>query len=95
MAEKYTDGPLKVSGQTDPGKLAKSIAMTVQERPDGMVKIRSMGPHALNQTVKGLIIATAQLVAQGKNLTYRHGFETKTENGEAITLIVTTAWLYE
>lgn len=94
MAKQYTDGPLKVSGRTDPGKLAKSIVMTVQEREDGMVQIRSMGPHALNQAIKGLIIATSQLVAQGKNLAYRHGFETKQENGEDITLIVTTAWFY-
>lgn len=95
MNEQHPDGPLRVSGRTDPAKLAKSIAMTVQEREDGAVRIRAMGPHAINQMVKALIIATSQLVAQGKNLTYRHGFESKTEDGEDITLIVTTAWLYQ
>lgn len=95
MNEHHPDGPLRVGGRTDPAKLAKSVAMTVQEREDGIVRIRAMGPHAINQTVKALIIASSQLIAQGKNLAYRHGFESKSEDGEEITLIVTTAWLYE
>lgn len=87
MRREAADTVLKVGGNTDPGKLAKSIEMTAKEQ-GGEVKIRAMGPHSVNQTVKGLIIARQNLVAQAKDLAWTAGFDVKDELGDSITVIV-------
>jgi stage V sporulation protein SpoVS len=81
---------LKVGGSTDPGKLAKSIEMTAKEQ-EGVVRIRAMGPHSVNQAVKALVIARQNLVAQAQDLVFTAGFEVREEQGEQITLIVFVA----
>lgn len=78
---------LKVGGRTDPGKLAKSIEMTAKEQ-GGEVRIRAMGPQAVNQTVKGLIIARQNLIGQDQELAWTAGFDVREELGDSITVIV-------
>lgn len=78
---------LRVSGTTDPGKLAKSIAMTLVEG-NGKVKVRAMGPHAVNQATKGIIVARQQLAAQAKDLKLVPGFDTQREGDDDVTVIV-------
>lgn len=78
---------LKVGGSTDPGRLAKSIEMTAKEQ-GGSVKLRAMGPHSVNQTVKALIIARSSLLAQDRDLAWTAGFDVREERGDLITLIL-------
>jgi stage V sporulation protein SpoVS len=85
---------LRVNGQTDPGALAKSIVMTAQEQ-GGTVKVRAMGPHAVNQMTKAHIIARQYLVAQGMDLEYLDAFDTHTEGGDEVTVIVRTTRVFE
>jgi stage V sporulation protein SpoVS len=85
-----TDTVLKVSGATDPGKLAKSIEMTAKEQ-GGEVTLRAMGPHSVNQAVKALIIARQNLVAQAADLLWTAGFDVRQEGLDSITVIVLKA----
>lgn len=89
------DKPLKVSASTDPGKLAKSIAMTLQEREDGRVKVRAMGPASVNQAVKGIIIARQQLAAQALDIELVPAFDTHKEGEDDVTVIVFNLTLIE
>jgi len=86
--------PLKVGRDTNPGSLAKSIVMTLQERSSGTLRVRAMGPEPVNQMVKGLIIAQSQLAAQAKGMSYVFGFDTKREGTEDITVIQAVVTLH-
>lgn len=88
MTHPTVDEPLKVSGKTDPGKLAKSISMTLQEREDGRLKVRAMGPHSVNQAIKGLIIARQLLAATGLDIDIVPVFDTHREAEADVTVIV-------
>lgn len=79
---------LKVRGDTDSGKLAKSIAMTLKESANGKVIVRAMGPFAVNQTVKGVIDAKKLLAAEASGLSIDVGWDTKDEEGDNLSLIV-------
>lgn len=89
------DQALKVRADTNPGSLAKSLVLTLHERPSGVVKVRAMGPGPVNQMVKALIIARQQLVGQGKDYDLKLGFETRVEVGESITVIQATVKLVD
>lgn len=108
MNTPYSDTPafplapaqaLKVRGDTNIGSLAKSITLTLLERQAAgqrpEVLIRAMGPHAVNQMVKGLIEARKQLVSQAKDLTYQHGWDSHVEGEDAINVIQTVVRLAE
>ena len=86
-ADDQGDQPLFVSGKTDPGKLAKTIAMSLHEQ-NGSLRVRAMGPHAVNQAVKGLIIARQQLAAQACDMEIIPAFSTHREGEDDVTLIV-------
>lgn len=81
------DQPLRVRADTNPGSLAKSIVMTLQERESRTLTVRAMGPAPVNQLVKGLIIARQQLVAQAKDISYVFGFDSHREGADEITVI--------
>jgi stage V sporulation protein SpoVS len=89
------DRPLKVGRDTDPGLLAKSIAMTLQERENGRLKVRAMGPSAVNNMVKGIIIARQYLAANGLDLEERSSFESHKEDGEEVSVVIKTLVLFE
>lgn len=89
-----SDTALKVRADTNPGSLAKSIVMTLGERPSGVLKVRAMGPAPVNQMVKGLIIAQSQLAAQAKSLSYVFGFDTGREGSDDITVIQAVVTLH-
>lgn len=87
----YAPEPLKVRGDTDTGSFSKSLRLSLEEH--GRITVRAMGPHAANQMLKGLIVATKDLAAQGKLLMYRHAFHTSMEAGNEITAIQTVCTL--
>ena len=65
---------LKVSGKSDPQKVASAIAHSVYEGKD--VVVRSIGAGAVNQAVKAVCIARGFTAARGFDLAIRPGFET-------------------
>jgi stage V sporulation protein SpoVS len=56
---------LKVSGGTDPQKLAESILATYAEGKHKKVILRSIGAGSLNQGVKACILANKSLFPKG------------------------------
>ena len=79
--------PLRVSGKTDPAKLAKTIALTLRDTCPRL-KVRAMGPHAVNQTVKGLILARQFLAATNHDFDIVPAFDTQKEGDDEVTVIV-------
>lgn len=79
----------KVSANTIPNKLGSAITRTLNE--GNKVKLNAMGGDAVNQVVKGLIIAQSFLSAEGKELKYKFYFETKYDaNDNELTSIMCT-----
>ena len=87
------DSSLRVSATTDPGKLAKSISMTVQERASKTVLVRAMGPHSVNQAVKGLIIARQMLAANNLDIDIVPAFESTSEASGSVTVVIFHVYL--
>lgn len=80
----------KVGADTVPNKLGSAITRTLNE--GNTVKLNAMGGAAVNQVVKGLIIAQSFLSAEGKELDYRFYFETKYDTvGNELTSIICDA----
>lgn len=77
---------LRVNGDTNTGSFSKALRMTIVEN-GGRAVVRAMGPHAVNQMCKGLINAQRDLAAQGKQLQYTFGYDTRLEGGNEITAI--------
>lgn len=86
---------LRVKADTNPGSLAKSLVLTLQERASRTVKVRAMGPVPVNQMVKALIIAQGQLASQAKGLTYVLGFDSLREGQDDITVIQAVVTLHD
>lgn len=69
MPETHT---LKVSNSSNPGKVASSIEKGLMEGKD--VETITIGAGALNQAVKGFIIARGHVITQGIDFDVRHSF---------------------
>ena len=80
---------IKVSSKTAPQKIAGAIANVF--KTDDKLEIQTIGAGALNQSIKGIIIARGFIAPTGKNITVTPSFQDITIDGEektAIKLIV-------
>ena len=86
MANVSEDKLLKVSKTTNPKDLGSAIANAVFEGED--VLLRAVGAGAVNQAVKGLIIASSYTAQRAINLTFRAGFQTIASHEGDISAII-------
>ncbi|MER2600430.1 MAG: stage V sporulation protein S [Caldilineales bacterium] len=80
---------IKVSANSRSVAVAGAVAGVL--RDDAQVEIQTIGPHALNQAVKGLVVARKYLQADGLDLVCTPGFtevEIRGEERTAIRLLV-------
>ncbi len=80
---------LKVSSKSNPNSIAGALANVL--RDTGSVEIQAVGAGALNQAIKGIIIARGFVAPSGKNLVCIPAFTDINIDGEdktAIKLIV-------
>lgn len=83
---------IKVSGKSIPQKVAGAIANIFREKSD-QIELQAVGAGALNQGIKGIIIARGFLAPLGKDLVITPAFSDIIINGEertAIKLIIET-----
>lgn len=66
------DHVIRVSGKTPPHELAGAIANCVYEGNYPM--LRAIGASAVNQAIKGVIVANQYVAARGLSLAFRPGF---------------------
>lgn len=76
---------LKVSSKSDPNKVAGAIANVIKD--NNTVELQAIGAGALNQAVKGIIIARGFTAPSGKNLVCIPAFSDITIDGEEKTAI--------
>lgn len=86
MGELTTE-TLRVRGDTDPGKLGKSILSNLEERHGLPVNVRAMGVRAVGQAVKGMVFAGKLLeeANPGADLWCRPRTE-ETDDGLSVTV---------
>ena len=80
---------LKVSSKSNANSVAGALANVF--RDNGIVEIQTVGAGALNQAIKGIIIARGYVAPTGKNLVCTPAFSDILVDGEertAIKLIV-------
>ncbi len=79
---------LRVSGNTDAKKLGGAVANYLEE--NGVVHISAMGAGAVNQAVKGIIIAKSYSAASVGEFKIDFGFKNKNDGDESkeVTVIV-------
>ena len=77
---------LRVSGSTDPKRLADAIVIRVEE--EFRAKIVAVGANAVSQAVKGLIIARSKAVSNGDLFFKAHFDEFEGHDGDYKTSIV-------
>ena len=80
---------LKVSSKSNPNSIAGALANVL--RDTGSVEIQAVGAGALNQAIKGIIIARGFMAPSGKNIVCIPSFREVMIEGEertAIKLIV-------
>lgn len=77
--------PLRVSSTTRPEKLAGAIAKFHEERTD--VEIVAVGAGAVNQAIKGLIMARRFVSSTGANLAFIPAFGTLEIKGKEVTAV--------
>ena len=78
----------KVSEKTVPASLGSAIAKCFEEGSKCVV-VKAMGANAVNQAVKGTIIARQHLTPGAKDILLTPGFETaKTDRKPEVTVIV-------
>lgn len=75
---------LKVSGSTDPKKLAGAICKSLEEN-GGEIAVQAIGAAAVNRAVKGIAIARAMAAPEGADLKVVPGFKDIELNGRKIT----------
>lgn len=81
---------LRVSSTTNVGKLAGSIYASYKENETAIIIMRTIGAGALNQGIKGVILANKQFSKIGLAATclpYFKSFESDGENGRDMTAI--------
>ena len=76
---------LKVSSRSNPNSIAGAIANVLREE-DG-VEMQAVGAGALNQAIKGIIIARGFVAPSGKNLYCIPAFSQAVIDGEEKTAI--------
>jgi len=88
MTNKNDVAELRVSGQTHPSNLGGAIVNYLDEVEQ--VKLKAMGPEAVNQAVKGIIAAKSYVASHVKKLDVEMGFNNKIDevSGDEITLII-------
>lgn len=64
--------PLKVAAETDPNDLAGAISAVLGE--SGAADVRAIGPKALSQALKAVVISRSHLVANGQDLSVLPSF---------------------
>ena len=80
---------IKVSSKSNPNSVAGALAGVFREK--GIVEVQAIGAGALNQAIKGVIIARGFVAPSGKNLVCTPAFIDINIDGEertAIKLIV-------
>ncbi len=79
---------LKVSGNTNPNKLGGAIVKYLDE--EGRITLSAVGSRAVNQAVKGIIVAQSYLASGAEALDVKFGFKNKDDQSleKEITLIV-------
>ena len=76
---------LKVSSKSNPNSIAGAIANVLRENDS--VEIQAVGAGALNQAVKGIIIARGFMAPSGKNIYCIPSFSSTFIEGEEKTAI--------
>ena len=76
---------LKVSSKSNPNSIAGTLANVFRE--EGSAEIQAVGAGALNQEIKGIIIARGFVAPSGKNLYCIPAFSSTTIEGEERTAI--------
>lgn len=76
---------LKVSGKSNPSKVAGAIANIFREK--GIVEVQTVGAGALNQAVKAISIARGYISPSGINLVCTPAFTTIEIDGKEKTAI--------
>ena len=82
---------LKVSSKSNPNSIAGALANVLRE--SNTVEIQAVGAGALNQAIKGIIIARGFIAPSGKNLYCIPAFSMAIIDGEertAIRLVIET-----
>lgn len=77
---------LRVANRTPTAELAAAISHAIYDGKK--VVLRAVGAGAVNQAVKGLVVAQQYVAARGLVLMNRPGFVTVTLDGEERTAIV-------
>ena len=76
---------LKVSSKSNPNSIAGALANVL--RIDSKTEIQAVGAGALNQAIKGIIIARGFVAPSGKNLYCVPAFSSTVIEGEEKTAI--------
>ena len=76
---------LKVSSKSNPNSVAGALANVLKE--ENTVEIQAVGAGALNQAIKGIIIARGFVAPSGKNLYCIPSFSVVTIDNEERTAI--------
>ena len=82
---------LKVSSKSNPNSIAGALANVLRE--SDALEIQAVGAGALNQAIKGIIIARGFVAPSGKNIYYVPSFSEVVIEGEertAIKLLIET-----
>ena len=79
---------LKVSSKSNPNSIAGALANVLKD--DSSVQIQAVGAGALNQAIKGIIIARGFVAPSGKNLYCVPSFAIVIIDGEERTAIKLT-----
>ena len=76
---------LKVSSKSNPNSIAGALANVLKD--DNTVEIQAVGAGAINQAIKGIIIARGFVAPSGKNLYCIPSFASVTIDDEERTAI--------
>lgn len=77
---------IKVSSKSVPQKVAGAIANILRDKDDSL-ELQAVGAGALNQSIKGIIIARGFLAPLGKEISIVPAFSDIVINGEERTAI--------
>jgi len=86
MSDNTEEKLLRVTSGGNPKNLASAIAHALYESPE--VTLRAVGASALNQAVKGIIIARSYVAPRGMDLYVVPGFVTIESRDGDISAIV-------
>lgn len=86
MTQQTQDTELRVAAKTPTAELASAISHAIYDGKK--VVLRAVGASAVNQAVKGLVVAGQYVAARGLVLVNRPGFINVTIDGEERTAVV-------